>query len=386
MEHGLRHARRLVPARTVIVHGYYGKGNAGDEAILASTLQSIREATSCEPVVFAWDPARVRADFGVASLDPRVSEAAAFRALLGARAFLLGGGGLIKDYGADSASLFRWMRWIDHAHRLGVATMTWSVGVGCVVRPESKRRVREVLSGLDAITVRDEPSAQRLRDLGVAREVRVTADPVVRLARAWRKRRDAGDRLRVVACPRALFTETNEVTRPAQFDRLLDAFGEALDHAQGAHGAHVTLLPFHTGGRDDDREVSRRIVERMQVQNDVEVIETENPTPAALLGHLCRADLQIGMRLHSTVMATSLGVPSVAVAYLPKVRGFMEALGQGAFCADVEAATGGWMSERVDAALASRDRLGAALRAETDRMARAYAENDEILSRLVALS
>ena len=83
-------------------------------------------------------------------------------------------------------------------------------------------------------------------------------------------------------------------------------------------------------------------------------------------------------------MATSLGVPSVAVAYLPKVRGFMEALGQGAFCADIEAATGAWMTESIDAAIASRDRLGASLRAETDRMARAYAVNDEILTRLVA--
>ena len=381
---GLRAARHVVPQRYVIVHGFYGMGNVGDEAILAATLQSIGRYTSYEPLVFAWDADRVKADFGVRSLDPRVSPRATSRAILQAKAVLLGGGGLIKDYGGDSSSLFRWMHWLDHAHRLGVATMTWSVGVGNVVHPASAQRVREVLGRIDAVTVRDEESARRLRALGLTRDVTVTSDPVVSLARTWRGRHEKSERLRVVVCPRALLTEADEVTQPEQFDRLLDAFAEVLDHVQDVHGAHVTGLALRTRGKDDDRDVCRRIVERMRGGNQVDLVTTEDPTTEEVLTHLCQADLQIGMRLHATILATSLGVPSVAVAYLPKVRGYMASLGQEAFCAAPGEAEGAWMIDRVNAALADRDRLGDILQRQTDQLAEAYSQNGTLLAGLMA--
>ncbi|MEM1116389.1 MAG: polysaccharide pyruvyl transferase family protein [Bacteroidota bacterium] len=380
---GGRIARRVVPKPYVIVHGYYGKGNVGDEAILAATLQTVRERTSGTPLVFAWDAARVRADFGVESLDPRRSPRAAYRAIVQARAFLLGGGGLIKDYGAGSQSLFRWMQWIDLARRLGAGTMTWSVGVDEVVHAASEARIREVLGAVDVVTVRDELSADRLRALGLTREIAVTADPVVPLATSWRSRRETADRLRVVVAPRALYTAASEVTHPARFEALLGAFAEVLDHLQEAHDARVTCIALRTRPGDDDREVCREIAARMQGGSRVEIVDDEDPTTHDILGRLCHADLQIGMRLHATVMAVGLGVPSLAVAYMPKVRGFMASLGQQAFCAAPEAATGAWMIDRAEAALAERDRLGAALQRHTDRMAAAYAENGTFLDRLV---
>lgn len=381
---GLRAVRYLGRPRHVVVHGFYGMGNVGDEAILAATLQAIREHTPYEPVVFAWQPGQVRADFGVSSLDPRRSPRAATRVLLRADAFLLGGGGLIKDFGGDSTSLFRWMRWLDVAHRLGVGTMTWSVGVDRLVHPASERRVCEVLGRVDAVTVRDEASAERLRAVGVTRDIAVTADPVVSLARSWRSRRAPGDGPRVTVCPRALLTESDRVTEPERAGRLLDAFAQALDHLQEVHGAHVTGLALRTRDGDDDREACREIAARMRGGDRMEIVETDDPTTDAVLAHLCRTDLQIGMRLHATIMATSLGIPSIAVAYLPKVRGFLASIGQEAFCTDPEAVTGAWMVDRAEAALAERDRLGDVLERQTDRLARAYDENGTLLATLVA--
>lgn len=382
--YGLRAARAFLPGRYAVVHGFYGMGNVGDEAILDATVGSIRAHTTLEPLVFAWDPARVAARHGVRSLDPRRDVPAAYRALVQAGAFLLGGGGLIKDFGGGSESLLRWMHWIDKARRLGVPTMTWSVGVDEVTHPESARRVREVLAEVDAVTVRDEASARRLTAMGVTRDIAVTADPVVDLARRARQARRGGGRLRVVAAPRHLFAEAEAVTRPAVFEALLDAFAEALDHLQAAHGAEVTFVPFRTRDMDDDREVCRRILGRMRHRDRADILDTEDPSVDGVLRRLAGADLQIGMRLHAAVMAASLGVPSVAVAYLPKVSAFMAEVGQSTFCTEADAASGAWMIDRAETALADRDRLGDTLREQTDRLAEAYARNGTLLARLVA--
>ena len=42
------------------------------------------------------------------------------------------------------------------------------------------------------------------------------------------------------------------------------------------------------------------------------------------------------MRLHSIILATSLGVPTLALSYMSKVEDYMNYINQGRFCFDVE--------------------------------------------------
>src|SRR5690625_5523116 len=95
----LQHLYRCLPKRYVIVHGFYGAGNVGDEAILAATLDAIRES-GAEPFVFAWKPERVRADFDVPSLNPHhAGRLAAWSWLLHPKPNLSGAGGWLRTSG-----------------------------------------------------------------------------------------------------------------------------------------------------------------------------------------------------------------------------------------------------------------------------------------------
>lgn len=380
--HFLRLLRPFVPKRYVIVHGYYGMGNVGDEAILEATLEAIREA-GAEPFVFAWKPEEVRADFGVPSLNPnRARKVVVWHVLLQARAYLLGGGGLIKDYGGSPQSLSRWMGWLDAARRLGVRTMTWSVGVENLVYPESKARVREALEHVDVITVRDAGSAERLREAGVTREVIVTADPVPFLARPWRSRRRTSGGLRIAVCLRHWYSSQQAVEDSHVFERCLDALGEALDHLCEQHGASVTLVPFRTASGDDDREVGRALQRRMR--GEATLLATADPSVQETLDRLAEADLVIAMRLHAVVMATSMGVPALALAYMPKVRDYMAEIGQERFCADMDEVAADWLIAQAEALIADRERFSDALVRQTDRLADAFARNGQLLSGLLA--
>lgn len=349
----LRRLRPVVPQRYVVIHGFYGMGNVGDEAILAATLEEIRRVTELEPFVFAWNPERVREEFGVPSLDPnRAGWFETACVLLQARAYLLGGGGLLKDYGGSPASLERWLRWPALAHALGVRTMLWSVGVENVVYDESKELLRRVLAHVDVVTVRDPASQRRLQAIGITRPIAVTADPVPHYARSYGRPegrgRGQGHRLeRIAVCPRHWFTLENKVPDERAFERLLAAFAVALDELGERYGSEVVFVPFRTSPGDDDRAVSKAIAARMRYGR-VTVIESENPTVQDTLDTIASADLVMAMRLHGAVMATAMGIPTVAVAYMPKVADYMASLGQSGFCADVEEVTSDWLTARVD--------------------------------------
>ena len=76
----------------VILCGYYGMGNGGDEALLASLLQML--PASVEPIVLSGNPQETRDRYQVNAV-PRKSLGAVLSALRDADAFIWGGGSLI---------------------------------------------------------------------------------------------------------------------------------------------------------------------------------------------------------------------------------------------------------------------------------------------------
>lgn len=381
----VRRLRPILPKRYVVVHGFYGAGNVGDEAILAATLDEVRRVTDLEPYVFAWDARRVREEFGVRSLNPnRVRNARLAHVLLRSRAYLLGGGGLLKDYGGSSASLERWLRWPELAGRLKIKTMLWSVGVENVLFEASRGRICEVLSNVDVVTVRDEGSRARLREIGVARPVEVTADPVPHLAAPYRRRRPRtrSGPLRVAVCLRHWYTSHNAVADEAAFERLLTALAGGLDDICKRHGGEVTFIPFRTAPGDDDRLVSRSVAERMR-SGRFRLVDGDYPTVDETLYEVARADLVVSMRLHGAVMATSMGIPTLSIAYMPKVADYMESIGQKSFCAAVPDVSADWLSARAGAALADEESLASQLRDSAEILSGRFLRNGALLADLL---
>jgi len=71
----------------VVVSGYYGFGNAGDEAILATLVQEL--GTWADLTVLSADPAATARDHGVAAI-PRMDLRHIWPAIRGAALFISG--------------------------------------------------------------------------------------------------------------------------------------------------------------------------------------------------------------------------------------------------------------------------------------------------------
>ena len=365
-----------------LVHGFYGARNVGDDAILEATAASIR-GVGLAPLVVGWSPGAVREAVGLPAISARRSVSPLYRPLCSAGAFLLGGGGLVKDYGGSPKSLAHWMSGLRLASALGVPTMTWSVGVDPLVFPESLAHVADTLSRVDIVTVRDAESAERLRDAGVRRDVVVTADPVPAYVASHRGApRLQGSEPHVAVALRHWFVSSDTSEDPAAFDRAIRALAGAFDALHKRTGARFSFVPLRAVPGDDDRLVASRVVSEMMTSAG-RVVKDPAPSVAQTIRRLRDVDVVVAMRLHAAVIATTLGVPTVGLAYAPKVRSFFEALGMDDFCRSVDDVDAGWVVERVTAALRDYVPLRARLIGATNRMVSAYEVNERALRGLL---
>ena len=91
------------------------------------------------------------------------------------------------------------------------------------------------------------------------------------------------------------------------------------------YGLSVVLIPMQPSY---DSEICTRTASRL-LDAEVNAVVVENFTTEELREILGGARAVIGMRLHALIFAATEGVPSLALAYDPKVSAFMEYVGLG---------------------------------------------------------
>ena len=164
----------------IVIAGYHGFGNTGDEAILQATLGEFRRvAPGLEFTVLSSNPPLTAATYGVRSIlrtDPR----AIIREMKASDMFLLGGGSLLQDV-TSTRSLLYYLGLLWCGKRFTGKAMVFANGLGPINMPLGRLLSREVLESVDLITLRDRDSADTLRSLGVSRQPIITADPAFML-------------------------------------------------------------------------------------------------------------------------------------------------------------------------------------------------------------
>lgn len=367
----------------VVVHGVFGKGNLGDECILAAIRQQFSAMGGIDAVVFSKNPVEIRAKHNLISVNPNAKHGiTGYLSLLGASVYILGGGGLIKDYGESPRDLEKWLHWLRISRRLGVRTMMWSVGVENLLFRKSRERVRKVLNKVDAIIVRDPNSKKRLEEVGVKNQIWVTADPTLLLTTKERKQRSLGNKMKVVVCLRHWYQTGFFVPDTAVQDRMLSGVASTLDRLRKNHNADIHLVPMRTVSFDDDRKMFELLVQKMGAPHSV-TIHPDTPAPDAFIRILSGSTLVIGMRLHSIILATSLGVPSIALSYMPKVRDYMSYIEQDNLCLDVEDVDGKQLWDKVQRVLIHYHEISGRLIDVSFELESKLSRNMENLSRLL---
>lgn len=293
----------------IVLSGYYGFDNVGDEAILYSIIQALKnEDSSIDITVLSNQPEKTKATYGVDAVNRwNLKEIA--EALKNSDGLISGGGSLLQDK-TGFRSIPYYTGIMKMAQWLGKPVFIYAQGMGPIDKGFSRLLVKNVLKKTQ-ISVRDKASLDLLRTIGLKNDIEIVPDPVL------------GITLQTEACnwwEQQSFTEpviTVSVRDwPSEVD-FKEKIVKALDKAADS-GASIVFIPMH--GEHDDH-TSRELSQLMTNKSFVAPFDATIEEKIIMIG---KSNLLVGMRLHALIFAGVMGTPFIALSYDPKIDAFAD--------------------------------------------------------------
>lgn len=315
----------LAKAKKIILSGYYGFDNAGDEAVLAALCQILQERLpEARLVVLSAKPEQTAAALGVRAIN-RWDKRALREELQDAALFCSGGGSLLQDV-TSVRSVWYYTSLLRLAQKQGVPTIVLAQGLGPLRTGLGRWLARRALSGCRLLSWRDEASLRLAAEImqqgradvqGGSLPSYQVCDPVL----LWQPE--------LPELPKLPEAEKEPGSGPAvalalrSWPGLTAAAAAQLVQLLQQADCRVALLPFHQG---EDEKLAAQINAALLSAGQPKAEVWLAGTPQQAWASVGRADLLLGMRLHSLIMAAAQGVPALAVSYDPKVEAFAKAV------------------------------------------------------------
>jgi len=312
--------RTKTKRKNVIICGAYGRGNSGDEAILRSVINEVRDISPDAVItVLSVNPKETRYIHGVRSVFS-FNVLSFARLCMKADLYINGGGSLIQDV-TSRRSLWFYLFTLRCAHRRGVPVLMYGCGIGPVGRAYNRRLAGRIINeNVDCITLREDGSMTELADMGVTRpEIYPAADPSLLLPAA-------GD----TAVNSFMLTEGLDPKGKyigfalrywEGFAEKAAAIAAAADFAYEKYGLTPVFVPI---SNVSDAKAAADVVRLMK--NPAHIIERAMESDV-VIGLMSRMSAVVSMRLHGLIFAAGHGVPLVGIVYDPKVSAFLDYLG-----------------------------------------------------------
>ena len=316
-----RKARNTGRRDGALVCGAYGRGNAGDDAILEAIVTELRQIDPDLPVwVLSRKPDDTRLTYRVNSIY--TFNFPAFLHRMGrTRLYINGGGSLMQDV-TSHRSLWFYLFTISAAKLRGNRVLMYGCGIGPIHSPANRRRASRVLQkSVDAITLRDTHSAEELEDMGVTKpQVILSADPTVILPAAPAQVVDGILESQGID-PHGRYI--GFALRPwPGFEAKAAVFGAAADYAYETYGLTPVFLPIE---RRLDVGAAQLAAQHMKAPH---YILSQTGRSDHTIGLFARMQAVVSMRLHALVFSAGQGVPLVGVVYDQKISSFLSYIGQ----------------------------------------------------------
>lgn len=295
----------------LLLAGYFGCGNLGDDAILVGLTEGLRQ-DDVEFELLSGEPEITFRNYGIRSI-PRKDFKAIAEAIQRCDVLAFPGGSVFQDVTSVRSCAY-YAELVRRAKKAGKKVAFLSQGVGPLNSFMGKRAARFAFGAADAIVVRDPGSANVLKDIGVKLQPRVGADmsflmqprvsaetgefqvggmKTVGIApRPWGKNQKALNKL---------FGDLSQMLFRANYMPVL------IEMDKNEDGPMIYEIGKLQGGKVPD-------IRKMD-------------TPMLVQQRMSRMETVIAMRLHAGILAANVGVPPFMVSYDPKVTAFAKILG-----------------------------------------------------------
>ncbi len=380
------------------IAGYYGFGNIGDDAILASMLADLRrEFPQARFDILSDRYVPITESPGVRTILWR-DWTRVIQSVAGCDLLIVGGGGLFNyylDYNPDelltqSTNLAPFIFGLPVLARLlRKPCCIYGVGASAFNSPAALHHARLAVRLADVCTVRDAVSREILEgDSGSFHPIAVTADPAFRLENVDPK--TLANHLSAAAFE-ALPRTVVVVFRNWTFgpDRSWELhLAAALREFAAERGLRVLFVPFHSlldapFDLNNDRSAIDRLSAHLGDAVEYEALSNQL-SPGEVSAIFSRCAMVVGMRLHACILAVRNAVPFLGLAYDAKVRNVMAHCGLDRFVLDPGEFTAERLRDALDAAFLERVSIREEVARAAARMAGMAYENVAAVKRALA--
>ena len=303
-----------------VISGYYGYQNAGDESLLYAMIENLRaKKDDIRLLVLSKDPAETERAYSVRAMN-RYRLFRIKKELKNSKLLIFGGGSLLQDVTSDK-SLWYYLTVIKKALRLSVPVMLYANGIGPVNKEKNRVRVKNVLSRVEKISLREPNSYYELKHMGVNLDnVVITADPALTIdgidspeveTLLSQEGIPAGEKLLGISI------RNWKMCKPSYWNQLV----RGVEQICRQYNYIPVWIPLK---HPDDVVKSKELAQKLEIPSYV----LENHYDAkSLMGIVGSCELVIAMRLHAIIYAAGAGVPAIGLSYDPKVTGFAKYMG-----------------------------------------------------------
>lgn len=297
---------------TVVISGYYGFDNIGDEAVLYAIIGALRmQLPEVEIIVLSNAPQKTKTIYQVQSINRwKIKEV--IQAIKKSDLLISGGGSLLQDTTSNKTIPY-YLAIVKIAEWLKKPVVFYSQGIGPVNKGFNKWLIKTISKKVNHIFVREEGSKNTLLEMKVNTDITVAIDPVLGLTPkkevVEKVKKSMGDKKAIGIYIRP-WQNTQEIV-----ESLVSPLKAMIEQ-----GYDVYLVPMYY---QEDNAVAKMLHKRLGEKS--KLLDREL-TIEETIAYTANFEWIIGMRLHSLIMATAVNVPMVALSYDPKVKDFVEEL------------------------------------------------------------
>ena len=294
----------LKKKKNIVVCGYYGYGNVGDEEMLASLTDALAENENIGNIcVMSATPKKTANEYGVSAVD-RFSFSKVSARLAKADVMIFGGGNILQDK-TSTKSLLYYLQVLRMAKKHACRIALCANGIGPIVRAKNTERVKEALMLADYISLRDEASLMFARELTGREDIFATSDLVCAS--------------RYIGCEdKAPVKDKYFIICPKKISGLnTDAIVDLCTEMREKYSLAPVFVPMHE--KEDDvlcASLASRTGGRYLSLRKKELLEL-----------FSKAEFSICMRLHAAIFSLMAKCPMIGISDDAKVSSFLSSIG-----------------------------------------------------------
>lgn len=325
------------------IFGYYGQGNAGDEAILAALIDGIHQNIPRSTIgVYSANIEETESTHGVKAyrffgINPksiikgilrksRITYIKSVFNFFKSDVIVIGGGGLFFDSKETNKWIYGYIDLIHRAKRFRKKVALIGISVGPLHHEDSKTAIGDAFNRADLISVRDDSSRELLICCGVDQnKINVIPDLVFTLNSA------ADERIHEILEKEKIINngKKNIALTPCSYNTQKEewhnGYAAFCNRCAAELDVNIWFIPMQRSNNHDDlsaiNEIYPLLSEKAKKQS---FTITGSYSAREIQGIIGKADFVFAERLHGSIMAINGKRPVLSIAYMPKVNGVLE--------------------------------------------------------------